>query len=210
VDQLHTLREYVPYLQANLILGLDTDHGDEPFDLTKEFLRRTPFVWPQINIPMAFGGTPLFDTFWREGRILKRLPFTFYHQPYLTVRLKNYDVTHYLQKMIDVLDLASSGKMLYKRLRMSPKVVVAAGIYLKTLAVKNGLVEMRETVKQLKSDPQMRAFHAGETNVLPNFYANVYRKGLGKYAELMPVEDSAPILSSEPVEPIIGRTAQVL
>ena len=81
VAQLHEWREYIPYLQANLILGLDVDHGDEPFALTREFLDQTPFVWPHMNIPMAFGGTPLFDTFLREGRILARLPFTFYRQP---------------------------------------------------------------------------------------------------------------------------------
>lgn len=204
VDQLHTMREYVPYLQANLILGLDTDHGDEPFDLTKDFLRRTPFVWPQINIPMVFGGTPLFDTFRREGRILERLPFTFYHQPYLTVKLKNYDAADYLQKMIDLHAFASSGRMLRRRWRASPQIVVAAGFALRSLTMQSGLSEMKETVNHLQRDQQMQAFHARETNVLPDFYARLYRKELGKYAELMPVEESAPILNGEPVKPIIG------
>jgi hypothetical protein len=56
----------------------------------------------------------------------------------------------------------------------------------------------------------MRAFHAGETDVLPAFYAHVYCKNLGKYAALMPIEESAPILSSEPVMPIAGSTIQLV
>ncbi|MCB0127029.1 MAG: radical SAM protein, partial [Caldilineaceae bacterium] len=38
VAQLQELRSYIPYLQANLILGLDIDQGDEPFTLTHEYL----------------------------------------------------------------------------------------------------------------------------------------------------------------------------
>lgn len=209
VDQLRTLREFVPYLQANLILGLDTDQGEEPFELTKEFLQRTPFVWPQINIPMVFGGTPLFNTFQREGRILERVPFTFYHQPYLTVMLKHYDPVDYLQKMIEIHAYASSGQMLRRRWQASSQTVVAAGFTLRTLAMQSGTLEMKETVTRLQRDPHMRAFHAGETDTLPDFYATLYRRSLGRYAELMPVEESAPILSPEPVDTVFGAADTV-
>ena len=43
VEHLQMLAAYVPYIQANFIMGLDTDEGEEPFALTKEFLQRTPF-----------------------------------------------------------------------------------------------------------------------------------------------------------------------
>ena len=44
VDQFTTLRHYVPYLQANFLFGVDSDRGDEPVELTREFMSRTPFV----------------------------------------------------------------------------------------------------------------------------------------------------------------------
>jgi radical SAM superfamily enzyme YgiQ (UPF0313 family) len=205
VEQLQGLRAYIPFLQANLILGLDVDSGDEPFVLTREYLDRTPFVWPQIHIPMAFGGTPLFDTLLREDRILAQLPFAFYCQPYLTVKLKNYEALDYFQRMEAILAFTASNKMLWKRWRMSRNAMIAAANYLQTLDLRNEITEMREMMDHMRRDAQMRAFHAGETDVLPAFYAHAYRKSLGKYAELIPIEESAPILSSEPITPMSGR-----
>lgn len=208
VTQLQQLRAYIPYLQANLILGLDVDSGDEPFALTREFLDQTPFVWHQINIPMAFGGTPLFDTLLREGRILARLPFTFYRQPYLTTILKHYDAHDYLQKMAELQTFAMSNGMLWRRSRLSRNALSAMTAFIRTLTVRNEIAELQATVSHLDNSTQMRAFHAGETNELPVAYAETYRNRLGKYAELMPVEESAPILSNEPVTPITGRTSR--
>lgn len=221
VNQLQELHEFIPYLQANLILGLDVDSGEEPFGLTKEFLHQTPFVWPHMNIPMAFGGTPLFDTFLREERILSRIPFTFYRQPYLTVKLKNYDTLDYLQKMVALHTFAASNKMLYRRLRLNPHSIrrrkkslavtaQALATYVRTLTVRNELAEMQATVNHLQNDAQMRAFHDGKSDVLPAFYASSYHKRLGKYAELMPVEESTPILSSASVPPLVGNTIQLV
>jgi hypothetical protein len=159
---------------------------------------------------MAFGGTPLFDTLLREDRIHARLPFTFYCQPYLTVQLRNYETLDYLQRMSEILAQAASNKTLWKRWRMSRNAVIAAANYLSTVDLRNEVAELQETVNQLKSDPKMRAFHASETDELPAFYAHAYRKRLGKYAELMPVEESAPLLSNEPVTPVGGSTIQLV
>ena len=61
----------VPGLQANFLFGLKRDRGHEPVELTTEFIRRSPQVWPTINIPTPLGGTPLFDEMHREGRVLQ-------------------------------------------------------------------------------------------------------------------------------------------
>jgi hypothetical protein len=79
VEHFRELHEHVPYMQANFIFGLDTDEGYEPVELTKEFMERTPFVWPTINIPVPFGGTPLFDERKAADRILQTIPFSFYY-----------------------------------------------------------------------------------------------------------------------------------
>ncbi|HMN30715.1 MAG TPA: hypothetical protein PKE45_21360, partial [Caldilineaceae bacterium] len=210
LEQLHELRAYIPFLQANLILGLDVDSGDEPFDLTRDYLDRTPFVWPQIHMPMAFGGTPLFDTLLREERIHARMPFSFYRQPYLTVKLKNYATLDYLRRMDAILAQAASNRTLWRRWRMSRNPMIAAANYLSTLDLRNDVAELQATVNHLQRDPKMRAFHASESDELPAFYAHAYRKQLGKYAEWMPVAESAPILSNEPVTPVGGGTIQLV
>ena len=91
VEHFERLADNVPYLQANFIFELDTDRGDEPVELTKEFMDRTPFVWPTINIPVPFGGTPLHDNLLAAGRVLTAMPFAFYYTPYLVTTLKHYD-----------------------------------------------------------------------------------------------------------------------
>src|SRR4030043_1424298 len=44
IEQFNIIRPYVTGIQANFIFGLDTDTGDEPTELTKEFAARVPFV----------------------------------------------------------------------------------------------------------------------------------------------------------------------
>ena len=78
IEQFRQLHENVKYLQANFIFGLDTDAGDTPIELTKQFMDGTPFAWPAINIPVPFGGTPLYDEFMRTDRILQTMQFGFY------------------------------------------------------------------------------------------------------------------------------------
>lgn len=129
---------------------------------------------------------------------MARLPFTFYCQPFLTVKLKNYDAVDYFQRMVAIFDFTASHQMLWKRWRMSRNAIIAAANYIQTLDLRLEIAEMSEMMAHLHSDAQMQAFHAGETDALPAFYAHVYRKRLGPYADLMPVEESAPILRGEP------------
>ena len=117
VEHFRRLAEHVPYLQANFIFGLDTDAGDEPADLTRLFMDRAPFVWPAINIPVPFGGTPLHDRLAADDRILRAMPFSFYFQPYLVTTLKHYDPAGYYERLIGLLAHASSPAMLRRRLQ---------------------------------------------------------------------------------------------
>src|SRR6185295_9747362 len=41
-DHVNTILRYIPYVQANFVLGLDCDEGEEPFELTKRFVDMTP------------------------------------------------------------------------------------------------------------------------------------------------------------------------
>ncbi len=206
VEHLHTINEYVPYIQANFIFGLDTDAGDEPFELTKEFLLRAPFVFPTLNIPMAFGGTPLYDTLFKEGRILKTMPFTFYVVPYLTLILKNYDPISYFRKMIDLYSVLFSDTLLRRRLTANTPWSIKAVNYYRTLVYRCMFQLLRETLRALQTDRQYLAFHNGETDVLPAVYITAYKRQLGKYAELMPIEESQPLLDDEPVIPLVSHT----
>ena len=196
-EQLQALREYLPYIQTNFILGLDTDAGDEPFELTKEFLRRTPFLFPTLNVPVAFGGTPLYRDLLKGGRILKAMPFSFYWTPHLTLILQHYDALAYYRHMVDLYAMLVSGDMLRRRLTVkAPRFVKVINAY-RTFAYGAILAELRQIVYRLQTDRDYRAFHAGLTRALPTDYARAYQRQLGRYAELMPIEASQPVFEGD-------------
>jgi len=210
VEHMHLLHQYIPYLQANFILGLDSDAGDQPFELTKEFARRTPFLWPYMNIPIAFGGTPLYNSFLKEGRILRTMPFSFYILPYLTFILKNYDPITYFEKMIDLHEVVISRELSRERRQMSASLFLKVTHEARKDTIRRRLAAFRAALQRLRTDAHFLAFHLGKTDVLPPVYANAYRRQLGKYAELMPIEESTPLLSLERAMPIVSPGASAV
>jgi len=194
IGQLEILGKYVSGIQANFILGADTDQGSEPVGLTKEFIRRMPEIWPSINIPTAYGGTPLYDQLHREGRILASMPFSFYYSPYLATTIKHYDPLTFYDRLIELNRARASGAMLLRRLatRTSPAIRFVNAV--RTFDTWFELQELRRIRLMLASDAQFRAFHEGRSKTLPTFYASLFERRLGRFAELLPPDARRPIL----------------
>jgi hypothetical protein len=177
------LRRHVPYLQANFMFGLDGDRGDEPVALTKEFMSRTPFVWPVVNIPFPFGGTPLFERQRREGRILTAMPFALW-----------YDASEYYGKLIELFAHFTSPAMLARRLGTTSSWFVRVVHLARTRVKRQRLHAFQRLRDLLVSDPTMRRFHEGRATALPEFYHYEYERQLGPWAALMPRADRVPQL----------------
>jgi hypothetical protein len=207
VTQLETLSRHVPGIQANFLFGSDTDEGEEPVALTKEFILRLPQVWPTINIPTPYGGTPLYDELYRDGRILESMPFAFYSNPYLAITLKHYDPATYYDHFIDMHEVLSSNAMLLRRLRTKAHFGVRFVHTLRTLETRVDLAGYRRIRAMLRSDAQFRAFHEGRSSELPAFYTRLLEKRLGRYAELLPAEARRPVLEP-PVPPAEGARSR--
>lgn len=195
VAHFEELFSHVPGLQANFIFGTDDDSGDEPVELTKEFMKRTPFVWPTVNIPMPFGGTPLYDELMDAGRILREMPLAFYYNPHLVTTLAHYDPIDYYEKLLDIFSEVVSPKMLARRLATRVPWRLRAYFVLRTLAMRVYVAEYRRVVELLRRDASFLAFHRGENPALPEYYHRVYEAKLGPYAALMSREDRTPDLS---------------
>ncbi len=206
IEQFNNIRPYVTGIQANFIFGLDVDKGDEPIELTKEFASRVPFVMPNFNIPVPFGNTPLSEKYLSEGRVLTSMPFSFYYMPYLVFMLNNYSAAAYYEKLIDIISYISSGKMLLQRLKSSPSPFPAGYNLVKTLGNRQMIGRLSEILNLLKSDAQFRAFHAHETDVLPEFYHRQYEELLGPYASLMAREERKPVLVSQKKKDVSAKT----
>lgn len=198
VEHFHRLAEVVPYLQANFLFGLDTDAGDEPAHLTRLFMDRAPFVWPAINIPVPFGGTPLHDRLVAEDRILRAMPFSFYLQPYLVTTLKHYDPAGYYERLIGLFAHASSPSMLKRRLRSASLRRVSLIHRARTAGIRSSLTTYRRIHEMLVTDSPFRAFHEGRHDVLPEFYHHQYERMLGPYAGVLSRADRVPNLDRTP------------
>ncbi len=199
-EHFTALHEHVPGLQGNLIFGLDTDRGREPVNLTKEFMDRTPFAWPTINIPVPFGGTPLFDDWYAAERILPGMPFTFYYAPYLVITLKHYDPIEYYELLIEMFQHSATMSMLRRRWAATPQWTGRLLHTVRTLYARSVLKTYRQILHQLKTDPSFHAYHTGESTELPEFYHREYDRLLGRLAPLMSREDRTPVL--EPIDEI--------
>jgi hypothetical protein len=116
-DHVNMLLRYIPYVQANFVLGLDDDAGDEPFELTKLFLDRTPGVFPAYSLLSAFGqAAPLNLDLQRAGRVLP-FPFHFLDNNHaMNVRPKNYTWTEIYDRVIDLRRYSFSWPSIRRRL----------------------------------------------------------------------------------------------
>jgi radical SAM superfamily enzyme YgiQ (UPF0313 family) len=192
VKHFELIGQHVPMIQANFIFGLDVDEGDEPVELTKEFITRAPFVWPLVSVPTPFGGTPLYEQHLAEGRVLAAMPFAFYWGPYLATRLKNYTPITYYEKYIEIFEHLTSGRMLRRRLQATSG--TARLVHLaRALGIRQMVGRLRGFVNQMKTDSQFRAFHDGESQTLPRFYRHLYDGLLGPYASLLSEGDRLPV-----------------
>jgi len=191
--QFQALREYIEGFQANFVFGTDVDQGTDPVRLTKEFVRRLPFVWPGVNIPTPFGGTPLFDRFWAEGRVLKDMPFAFYYNPYLTFIPRHYEALEYYGILIDLFSAISSRQTWLRRLTNGTHRMVKFIHSVQAFGLMHELADLKRIRRALQQSRELRDFHAGRRSGLPEFYQQRFEARLGPYAELVSRSDRTPV-----------------
>lgn len=192
VAHFEELHEHVPNLQANFIFGTDVDAGDEPIELTVEFIRRAPYVWPVVNIPVPFGGTPLYDEQLAAGRILERMPFSFYYMPYLVTTLKNYSPVEYYDRMVRLYEASYAWSTMVGRVNGTPTAKMKFMNILRTFGGQGVLRQLRVVRQRLAEDAEFLAFHEGRTRALPAFYRHLHAQRLGRYASLLSEADITP------------------
>lgn len=197
IDHFELLRQYIPDLQANFIFGTDADNGKAPVELTKEFIRRLPYVWPAMNIPVPFGETPFFDRLHGENRIIKALPLSFYYRPYLVMKLKNYSALEFYEYLIELYALITSTAMMGKRIFARSPSEIKVIYTVRAFHLRQELAQLRRIRDMLVQDAEMRAFHEDRSSQLPEFYQQCFEQRLGRFSGLISRSDRIPVLSTE-------------
>lgn len=190
-EHVNKIFDHVPYVQTNFVLGLDSDSGSEPFELTKRFIDLSPHAFPGYSLLSAFGeAAPLNLGYQREGRVLP-FPFHFLNNHLaMNVKPKNYEWVDFYDKVIDLTEYSFSPRAIYRRFS-GVKNGTAKWMNLMRAVSSEGYGRIRffrRVREQLVSDPAFRAYFEGESQELPEFYLNIVKKDLGVWYQWLPDE----------------------
>ena len=115
-EHVNLILQYIPYVQTNIVLGLDSDQSEAAFALSREFVELVPGVFPVFALLTAFGrAAPLNLQYQEEGRVLP-LPFHFLNTfDGTNVRPKHYSWPIFYNNVINLIDHAFSRKAIINR-----------------------------------------------------------------------------------------------
>jgi hypothetical protein len=188
-DHTNMILRYMPYLQVNMVLGLDGDEGPEPFELTKRFVDLCPGAFPGYSLLTAFGqAAPLNLEYQRNGRVLP-FPFHFLNNHHaMNVRPLHYEWPEFYDRVIDLTRHTFSKRAIMRRLRANRETIPRVMNVVRALSSEgNGRIRYFTRVRELlSSDVGFRAYFEGETRQLPPFFLNRIRRDLGPLWEYLP------------------------
>lgn len=186
---INMMFRYIPYVQTNFVLGLDSDAGEEPFELTKRFVDKSPAAFPGYSLLTAFGeAAPLNLEYQKAGRILP-FPFHFLNNHLaMNLKPKNYEWVDFYDKVIDLTKYTFSRKALYRRLIATPYLTSRWMNLMRAVSAEGyGRIRFfRQVRKNLIEDRSFREYFEGETTQLPAFYKNIVEKDLGMWWQWLP------------------------
>jgi hypothetical protein len=188
-EHVNLIQRYIPYIQTNFVLGLDTDQGPEPFELTKRFLDMTPGAFPAYSLLSAFGrAAPLNLDYQRSKRVL---PFPFHflnNNGAMNVKPANYTWQTLYDHVIELSRYSFSARAIGRRF-IATSGVTGRWLNLVRAISTEGFGRIRyyrEIRARLDTDPQFAPYFEQESSVLPQFYRNIVRQDLGALAEWLP------------------------
>ena len=188
-EHVNMMFKYIPYVQANFVLGLDSDEGDEPFELTKRFVDKVPAAFPGYSLLSAFGeAAPLNLEYQRENRVLG-FPFFFLNNHLaMNVKPKNYEWVDFYDKVIDLTEYTFSRRSMYRRFVATNDFTNKWMNFMRAVSSEgHGRLKFyRQVRKNLVEDRNFRAYFERETNQLPAFYTDLIKKTLGIWWEWLP------------------------
>ena len=188
-DHVNTILRYVPYVQANFVLGLDSDEGAEPFELTKRFIDRSPGAFPGYSLLSSFGrAAPLNLEHQRAGRLLP-FPFHFLDNNHaMNVKPRNYSWREFYDRVIELTEYSFSWRAILRRFTATHAPIPRWMNVVRAVSTEGfgRLRYYRELRRRLDTDANVRRYFDRETTELPEFYTAQIRRDLGELWEWLP------------------------
>ena len=188
-EHVNLILRYVPYVQTNFVLGLDSDEGAEPFELTKRFLDLTPGAFPAYSLLSAFGrATPLNLEYQRAGRVLP-FPFALLNNNHaMNVVPRNYSWPEFYDRLVDLSEYSFSYRAIARRLLANGGAIPRWMNVVRAISSEGwGRIRYHTDVRRLlDEDRDVRRFMEGESDRLPGFYARRITGDLGALNQYLP------------------------
>ncbi len=209
-EHVNMVLRYIPYLQANFVLGLDSDHGAEPFELTKQFLDKAPAAFPAYSLLSAFGqAAPLNLEYQKADRVLP-FPFHFLNNNHaMNVRPANYAWPEFYDNLINLSKHSFSWGAIYRRYRAIREFIPRWMNVVRAISSEGfGRIRYHTVVRRLlDTDRAFRDYFEGETTRLPQFFLNRLKHDLGPLWQWLPrgslEHDHTAYLTSATVRPVL-------
>ena len=190
-DHINLILKYIPYVQVNFVLGLDSDQGPEPFELTKQFLNAAPGAFPAFSLLTAFGQSAPYNlALQQEGRVLP-FPFQFLDNNHaMNVKPKHYTWPEFYDHVVDLSRHAFSWPMIGRRLMLNRGWIPKWFNFVRSVSSEGfGRIAYHAKIRRLlDANRSVRQFMEAETMELPAFYSRKIQKKLGPLWEWLPPE----------------------
>jgi hypothetical protein len=222
-SHVNLILKYIPYVQTNFVLGLDSDEGDEPFELTKRFLDLTPGAFPGYSLLTAFGRAAALNLDYQRADRVLPFPFHFLNNNQaMNVRPRNYGWRAFYDQVIDLTRYSFSLRAIGRRFRATQGMTSRWLNLLRAVSTEGfgRLKYYQEIRNRLDTDPQFSPYFERESDELPMFYSDMVRKDLGPLWGSLPVggldhdpyeylksEASATQLVRAPLQPVLVRVS---
>jgi hypothetical protein len=188
-EHVRMIQRYIPYIQTNFVLGLDSDEGAEPFELTKQFVDMTPGTFPGFSLLSAFGrAAPLNLEYQKNDRVLP-FPFHFLNNNHaMNVKPANYEWPEFYAHVIDLTHHTFSWRSIARRFG-AIKATIPRWMNVVRAVSSEGFGRLRyyrEIRRQIMEDDSMKQYFARKTDTLPAFFLERVKRDLGSLWEWLP------------------------
>jgi hypothetical protein len=204
-DHVNRVLDHIPFVQTNFILGLDSDSGAAPFELTKRFLDLTPGAYPAFSLFTCYGrASPLNLELQRAGRV-NAMPFHFLDSNHgMNIVPAHYDWVEFYDLVADLTRHALGARGTW--LRFAANRGVTARLFNLFRGLTTGRPKYQAAMaRMLRDDPALRAFLDGRTRTVPAFFEARIRKDLGPLWDALPPgaldhDPNAYLATAQPVD----------
>ncbi len=188
-EHVNMILRYIPYVQTNFVLGLDSDKGEEPFELTKKFVSLTPGAFPGYSLLSAFGQAAPVNLQYQELNRVIPFPFHFLDNNHaMNIKPKNYSWPEFYSHVIDLGEYTFSWSAIIKRL-IATNAFIPRWMNVVRAVSEEGFGRVafnKKILRYLNSDNKFRDYFEQETTELPQFYHDIINDELGPLKRWLP------------------------